>query len=236
MPTVEEIETVWDLPDRPTEPVPGGNGPDYEEALANYQRDLAWYMKKEQLLTWYASEYISMTVGETWGNTQKCTKLMTDKVMLQDDPSGKEKVLVSVTSEAFGQLIYKNCRTKWIAVWKYKKQHGAKAPLPKYSKTDTSTHQYEGLWSNARTGQVEGGGWHMDGLQYLMDRMEAISAIRAEDQASDYVTMKHVRTLIQGAMEWQPTANKKRSTAQAKNAAVEGAVVSKKIKMLILDE
>ena len=88
------------------------------------------------------------------------------------------------TSEAFGQVMHKNCHKKWMAVWKHKKEHGAKAKLPKCDKDDKTTHQEcEGLWSsNPRSGQVEGGGWHTDGLQCLMDRMQAISAVRAADK------------------------------------------------------
>ena len=238
MPTVEEIETVWDLPEGPTPPLRGGPIADFEEAMLNYKADLELYKKKEKLLAWYATDYLSMAVGvETWGNTQKCTKLLTDKALLQEDPSGKEKVLVPVTSEAFAQLMYKNCREKWMAVWQYRKVHGRKAKVPKYSKTDQTTHKYDGLWSNPRSGQVEGGGWHMDGLQYLMDRMEAVAAVRAADKANDYAKMKHVRSLIQANMEWKPAANDgKRSASQASNAAVEGAVVSKRVKMVVLDE
>ena len=76
----------------------------------------------------------------------------------------------------------------------------------------------------------------MDGLQYLMDRMEAVAAVRAADKANDYAKMKHVRSLIQANMEWKPASDGKRSASQASNAAVEGAVVSKRVKMVVLDE
>ena len=76
----------------------------------------------------------------------------------------------------------------------------------------------------------------MDGLQYLLDRMEAISAVREADKANDYAKMRYVRTLIQDAVKWKPENDGKRSATQANNAAVEGAVVSKRIKMVVLDE
>ena len=237
LPTVEDIETIWELPEKPTEPVPGNNEADFEAAMANYKVDFEFFNKKMKLLTWCATDYLSMAVGvETWGLTQKCTKLLTDKVKLEDDNSGKEKVLVTVTSEAFGQVMFKNCRKKWLAVWKYKKAHGAKAKVPKYDKDDITTHDYEGLWSNPRSGQVEGGGWNMDGLQCLMDRMQAISAVRAADQENGYAKMIIARTLIQGAVKWKPENGGKRSATQANNAEVEGAVVKKRIKMVVLDE
>ena len=234
---MEDIETIWDIPDKPTEPVQGGDDANYAEAMTDYTNDLAIYKEKLALLQWYATDFLPMAAGvETWGPVQKCTKLLTDKVMLEDDNSGKAKVLVPVTSEAFGQVMFKNCREKWIAVWKYKKAHGSSATVPKYSKDDKTTHQYEALWSNPRSGQSEGAGWNMDGLQYLLDRMEAISAVREADKANDYAKMKQARTLIQEAVKWKPENDGKRSATQANNAAVEGAVFSKRIKMVVLDE
>ena len=232
-----DIESVWDIPEKPTEPVRGNDDADFEAAMAIYKTDKANYDNKTKMLSWYASEYLPMAVGvDTWGPTQKCNKLMTDKVMLQEDNSGKPKVLVPVTSEAFGQVMFKNCRKKWIAVWKYKRAHGVKAKLPKYDKEDQTTHDYEGLWSNPRSGQVEGGGWHSDGLEYLNERMQVISAMREADKENDYVKMKLARALIQHVTDWKPTKDGKRSASQANNAEVEGAVVKKRVKMVVIDE
>ena len=241
LPTVEEIETVWDLPQKPTEPVRGDEDeetPEFTEAMAKYTEDLAFYAKKEKLLTWYCTEYLTYAVGvETWNNTNKCTKLITDVEKVQQDISGKKKVLIPVTSEAFGQVMFKNCREKWIALWKYRKEHGPKAKPPKYSKTDPTTHIFEGLWSNPRSGQVFGGGWHMDGLQYFKDRLEAVKAVREADKLNGYAKMKHARSLIRTNMEWKPAAKSgKRSAKEANNAIVEGAVLQKRVKIVILDE
>ena len=161
---------------------------------------------------------------------------LTYKEVLQGDASGKPKVLVPVTGEVFGKVMFKNCRRKWIAVWKYKRVHGKKATPPKYNKDDITTHQYDGLWSNPCSGQVEGGGWHNDGLEYLNARMHAIAGVRKADKANDYAKMKHARSLVQRVMEWKPTKNGKRSASQANNAEVEGAVVKKRIKMVVIDE
>ena len=62
--------------------------------MANYKKDLEYFEKKGKMLAWCASEFLSMAVGvETWGHTHKCNKLLTDKVKLQQDNSGKAKVL-----------------------------------------------------------------------------------------------------------------------------------------------
>ena len=233
---MEDIETVWDIPEKPTEPVRGDDEAEFEAAVAQYKADLAYLKKKEKLLAWHASECVSMAVGvESWGHTQKCNKLITDKEVLQEDTSGKPKVLVTVTGEAFGQVMFKNCRTKWIAVWEYKKINGKKATPPKYDKDDESTHKYDSLWSNPRNGQVEGGGWHNEGLEYLNARMHAIAGVREADKANGYAKMQLARSLIRGMMKWKPV-NKKRSASQANNAQVEGAVVKKRVQMVVIDE
>ena len=110
---MEEIESVWDLPERPTEPVCGSDDADFEEAMANYKVNLEFFKKKEKILAWCASEFLSMAVGvETWGNTQKCTKLITDKVKLQEDNSGKAKVLAPATSAKRESI-----RRKWESIF-----------------------------------------------------------------------------------------------------------------------
>lgn len=40
---------------------------------------------------------------------------MVDKALVSLDDSSKEKVLVTMTSKAFSQLIFKNCFDEWIA-------------------------------------------------------------------------------------------------------------------------
>ena len=141
---MEDIENVWDLPERPIQPVPGETA-DFDQAMAKCKADLEVHEKKEQLLTWCATDCLSMAVGvDTWGNTQKCSNLMTDLAMVQEDVSGKKKVLAPVTSKAFGQVMCKNCRKKWIAVWEHRKLHGPKATWPKCSKEDKSTHAMRG--------------------------------------------------------------------------------------------
>ena len=238
--TVEDIETIWDIPDKPTEPVQGGDDANYAEAMTDYTNDLAVYKKKVGLLQWYATDFLPMSAGvETWGPVQKCTKLLTDKVMLEDNNSGKAKVLVPVTSEAFGQVMFKNCRKKCLAIWNWRKTHGAKKAVPKCAKDDPSTHVWNGLWSNTKgsEGRVEGTTWHQDGLEYLNERIEAISAIRAKEADNGYDRMKLARTYIQEAMGVEPeTRGRTRTAAEVNNAAVEGAVLQKRVKLTVLDE
>ena len=69
--------------------------PDYmAQAMVKCTAELEVYKKKERLLTWCATECVSMAVGvDAWGPTVKCTNLMTDKALVQGDISGKRRSL-----------------------------------------------------------------------------------------------------------------------------------------------
>ena len=95
---------------------------------------------------------------------------MTDKAEVPGDTSGKKKVLVTITSEAFGLVIFANCRDKWIADFQFKASN-KKAKIPKYNKEDPATHKYQNKWSSSRTGQVQGGGWDNEALQYCWKKI-----------------------------------------------------------------
>ena len=105
MPEVTEIQEVWALPDPPT-PVSDETN---EAAKAKYAEAQAAYNKAECILQWYLDSYLPMAAGfDFWGPTIRPFHLMTDKKKVNGDPSGKERVLVMVTSEAFGLLVYAN--------------------------------------------------------------------------------------------------------------------------------
>ena len=238
LPTVEEFENVWDLPMEP-EPVCldnfEGDEAGYRAALDEYNVELSIHKKKHALFAWYLDAWLPMAAGvDVWSPKIKSNHIMVDKFMVPMDVSGKERVYVTVTTEAFGQVMFQNCRAKWIAVWTYKKDHGQKANPPKYSKDDLTTHVYEPLWSNSK---VKGGGWHSDGLEYLNERIAAVSAIREEEASNGYDRMKLGLTYIQKANGVpEARADRTRTAAEANNAAVEGAVLNKRVKLTILDE
>ena len=242
LPTVEQIENVWHLPNEPQDVFLDDfeDQEAYKAAKDEYNVELTKYEEAHKLFAWYVCDWLPMAVGiDFWGPSIKSKYLMVDKFKVPMDNSGKSKVYVTVTSEAFGQLMFKNCRAKWLAIWNWRKTHGAKKKVPAYSKDDPSTHVHEGLWSNTKgsEGRVEGSTWHRDGLEYLNERIEVISAIRAEEADTGYDRMKLARTYIQEAMGVEPeTRGRTRTAAEVNNAAVEGAVLQKRVKLTVLDE
>lgn len=151
-----------------------------------------------ELLTWYLDSYLPFAVGlEFWGPNIRPFHLLSDKIMVDGDPSGKEKVLVTVTSEAFGQLVYANCRDKWMHEFNYKKGKRKGAKVPKFDKQDKSTHVYQNRWSSSRTGQLVGGGWAPEALNYFNLAIERLQKVREEEKKTGNQRFEIGQTLVQ---------------------------------------
>ncbi len=218
LPTLQEMQGIWDV----------GAEPDQNSASAD---DMKAYQFKINRLVWYLDHWLPFVVGSTfWGPLVRPFHLMTDLTKIEGDVSGKEKVRVTVTSEAFALLLFANCREKWLACWKYFAANPGAKKTPKWNKDDESTHKYHNLWSNSRTGQVEGGGWSVDALEYLNDAIGMISNFRAEDKANGYAKMKFGRDLLKGVHE----VNSNKRPAEPTNA--EDEATAKKVKIIVLDE
>jgi hypothetical protein len=198
LPTVTKIENVWNIP----EPPQGPEDPDTETKQEKQDRENSPAYKKYpeavELLTWWMDSFMPMAVGlEFWGPNIRPFHLMTDKQLIEGDISGKEKVLVTITSEAYAYQTYANCRDKWIADYEYLKKHGKKAKIPTYFKKDPSTFKHKNKWSNSQTGSVQGGGWEQKGLEYLQERVKAVAALRVKEEKERYEKYKFAQKLLQ---------------------------------------
>ena len=222
MPALEDIETVWELEE------PGDAPPDdaTEQERADYESNKEEFAAKQEILTWYLDSYVPYAVGlEFWGPNIRPFKFMTDTKAVAGDPSGKKKVLVTITSEAFEHVIYANCRNKWLADFTLKAKN-KKAKIPKYDKDKPETHKHQNKWSSSRTGQVQGGGWDLKALEYLNHRIKDIKKWREEEAKQGYPKYKLGRELIrqvqQVAMNGQDekTKKRKRSVEKAESEAV----------------
>ena len=150
-----------------------------------------------ELLTWYLDSFLPMAVGlEFWGPNIRIFRLLNDKIIVDGDPSGKERVQVTVTSEAFGHLVYANCRDKWIHEFNYKKGKRKGAKVPKFDKDDKSTHVYQNKWSSSRTGQLVGGGWAPEALNYFNLAIERLKKVREEEEKGGNERFEIGRTLV----------------------------------------
>lgn len=201
---MEDIKGIWDLGEAPTED-------SADEVKAEYA-------SRVDKLTWYLNVYLPNTVGLAfWGPNLRPFHLMTDKVDIDGDVSGKKKVLVAVTSEAFAHVLWANSRDKWLADFKLKKTN-KKAKIPKYDKDKPETHKHQNKWSSSRTGQVQGGGWHKDAITFFNETIKELQLFRKEQEKHDYPAFKFGKQLILAAMGLEMTGDGSNSSKKRKNA------------------
>ena len=78
----------------------------------------------KKILVWYINRWLPIAVGsEYWDVKYRHFKLMTDTIKMR---TGEEKVLCTVTSKAFGLMVYDNCRDKWLNIMNLKKANTGK--------------------------------------------------------------------------------------------------------------
>lgn len=198
MPTVEEIENVWNLPE-PTKAPEGGEESKEDKKARLNSPEQKKYDRAVKILVWWMDSFMPYAVGlECWGPNIRPFHKMTDKQFIEGDVSGKEKVLVTTTSEAFAYLLYANCRDKWMADYAYLKTHkkNKKATVPRYKKNDPETHKHQNKWSNANSGNVPGGGWHLDALKYFNKQMKAVKEYREKEEKAGFPNYNLVQDLI----------------------------------------
>ena len=207
MPSIEEVEQIWDIPS-----IPQGT-PETPELKKHCQR-------KEELLIWCLDHFLVPVAGpDFWGPDIRYNNTLVAKGHLKNDNSGVQKVYVSTTSEAFGQLVFKNCRDKWICDFKFMEEN-PNAKIPRYHKDKSETHQFKNRWSTSKTGQVQGGGWHKDAFLHLNERINALSSLRKDQRENhDNDLFEFGRQLIRKAnnigVDGAQPATKKRKTPAA---------------------
>ena len=149
------------------------------------------YEKKKELLLWYYTTYLpSASDGDAnFGGEIPFFYLPTDRMWLNK----KERIRVESASEAFGLLVFENCREKWKVDCQVMKDTGKK---PVYKKKDPSTHKWKDLdkltvWTQASGGR--GQGWKQDAVVPFNNYMKYIQNFRAEDSAKKYAFLKQIQ-------------------------------------------
>jgi hypothetical protein len=162
LPTVTELKNVYNLP--------AEGDPTYE--------------KREQMFLWYHDDFLPMALGQ-----EECARKIchySSPVSLRDAGNGKKLPTATCIGEAFGLVVYENCRAKWLAIF----SHGIlddKWPIPKYSKMDHSTHQYhQTKWTDSKNGQVKDAGWGHGTFTAMNECINFIAKRRMDDEANDF--------------------------------------------------
>jgi hypothetical protein len=166
LPTVRQLMNVYNLP--------AESDPTYEE--------------REELLLWYHDELLPMALGQ-----EQCAPKIRhyfSPVTKRDYGNGIEMPTVTCIGEGFGLVVYDNCRTKWLAILP-KKIANDNWKVPKWSKTDTSTHKYHVTrWSDSRNGQVKDGGWGPGAFAAMNEYIQFIHKRRVDDRKSGFAKHK----------------------------------------------
>ena len=80
-------------------------------------------LDKKKLL-WYQDRWLPIAIGlEYWDDKNRHYDLPTDTLKMRD---GVDRLLCTATSEAFGLMVYDNCRDKWEAIMKLKAENKGK--------------------------------------------------------------------------------------------------------------
>ena len=167
-------------------------------------------------LLWYYERYLPVVAGKPyWSDDIKYYKLPTDT----QDIGGKQKVHVTVTSEAFGLLVWENCFAKWKKIFDLKADD-EEAEVPR-GNTDNAK-DYTGKWSDANCGQQKFGGWHQDAYDYFEKMITFVEDWRKKDEENDKVLQKYwlkaMRTK-KGITAAEPGGKRKRKAKKAPAAA-----------------
>lgn len=168
---------------------------------------------QKSLLIWYFDRYLPAAARkEYWGDDVRYYKLYTDNMNLK----GEMKVLVTITSEAFGLLQLRNCGEKWKNIFVFKEQNGAKQKIPS-KKNNPESKKYKAEWTDPKIGQVKYGGWNPQAIEYMNDIVEYLVKLRGDDAANNNKNAKYYKEILRVANEIKDDDPKKNKRKKKKS-------------------
>ena len=158
-------------------------------------------------LIWYYERYLPVVAMKPyWNDDIKYYRLLTDT----QEIGGKQKVHVTVTSEAFGLLVWENCHVKWAKIFELKEEN-VDAEIPRGK--EEGAENYAGKWSDANCGQQKFGGWHTDAYDYFEKTITFLEEWRKKDEDNNKVMQKYFKQCLRtkkGISADEPNGKKKR--------------------------
>lgn len=152
--------------------------------------ELDVHKKQKALVIWYVDRWMPIVAGQKcFGEKMRETHFPAEKVEI----FGKEKkVLVPISSEAFGILTIDNCHAKWVATGEWRK------PNPKQAlvKTGDNAQQFKAKYTDSNVGQVKFGGWHADAFTKFQEYIDAVQKGREVDEGNDWRHQKYALELV----------------------------------------
>jgi len=195
-----------------------------------------WHYAEEEneehtkLLLWYVDRFLPVCAGkEFYGEKIRHYLLPSSKV----DLFNKKVTAVTVTSEAFGQLLYANCRNKWMKIYRWKKANPGKK-LPTKGK---AAQPFLGKYTNSKNGQVANGGWSTEGLLLFEVLKRDLQEFREEDENNGYLQQKLALKLMRNQHEIEDTSpNKKKRKRNGDGSPESDGSTGRPAKVLTMEE
>ena len=183
--------------------------------------------------TWYADCYLGFAGGhKSFGPGIRFYDKAVDKVTIFSGSKNggvqQEVTAVSISDEAFGLLMWENCRDKWIACMDWRKDDSTKA-YPPFDKYNTDTHKYHvAKWSDSKTGQVAGGGWEPEAYTRMNQLQKMVAKLRKKDQKDGFIRYQCLLDLVRDKhdiSEDAPTKKRKRKVSTVAPKVYESVVM-----------
>lgn len=108
--------------------------------------------------------------------------------------AGEKWPLVTIQAEAFGWLMIQNCYPKW--------QHtvpriAKNQIIPPLKKDSIETHKFHAtVWSDAKKGKDQGGGWDQAAYPVYADYLKTIEAMRKQDAKNKHAIHEMALQLV----------------------------------------
>lgn len=169
------------------------------------------------LVVWYYESWLPIAIGRKyWEKHHRWYNKPIDSCEIKkknDDGEwiAEKKVLVTITSEAFGWLTYDNCRDKWLNLFRFRETNGKKAKIP--VKDEAGAEKYRPKYTESNCGQVKFGGWKDEAFDQFERYKTMIKNIRSMDKDNNYTSMQAALKLVrdvQGITEDTPKTKSKR--------------------------
>ena len=150
------------------------------------------YEHKEDFLFWYLDKWLPAVAGDAhYGKLIRLNNMLVDKV----SKCGKDRVVVSTQSEAFGWLLLDNCYEKWVAQMPHLKLDNKWRP-PKYNKDDAKTHPYHPKMKYTNPFGGRGVGWKPAAKSALDQYKALVTNFRADDAKKGWAINKFCLELL----------------------------------------
>jgi hypothetical protein len=186
---------------------------------------------QKELFLWYYDAWLpAILPREFWREDIRFYRLLTDACEI----AGKQKVLVTVASEAFGLLMWENCRNKWVNYFKLKDEDPT-AQVPSGKHEDAKLHQAK--WSDGSSGQVKYGGWKDEAYGVFEELKKEVKEWRKVEEEHGKPAQKYAYDLMREVHNKKgatPQDDKKKASRKKKTSPV--VVEPKRRKLTVEDE